>query len=572
MLKKVRVVVSVVACALITCYFVDFAELMPRHFGWLARIQLLPAALSHGLPAVAGAWLILTLVAGRVYCSSVCPMGIMQDVVGWLSRRFGKKRRQRYRPPRHLLRVSAFVLPVALFLAGFPLLLGLLEPYSAYGRMTTAILKPAYMAGNNVLEATLSLFNNHALYRVGIFVNDLFTLLVALLTLGAIGTLAWSRGRTWCNTLCPVGALLGLAASRSLLRVRLDTDKCTRCGACAARCKAGCINTKEKRVDNSRCVTCFNCLDTCKFNAIAYAPPTRRQPTGENVEKTAARRQPIGENVEKTAPHRQPAGENIKKTTSHRQPARENVEKNTPHRQPVDDNVEKTASHRQPAVENANGLSRRRFLLSSMTAVAAIPIAPLDRLAGTTSRPPRSPIAPPGAMSIGHLSAHCTSCHLCISKCPSRVLKPAFMEYGLGGMMQPTVYYEKGFCNYNCTVCGDVCPNGAIHSLTTEQKQMTQIGRVVFDETLCIVITDGTSCGACSEHCPTQAVTMIPRGDGLTSPRVDTSICIGCGGCEYICPVRPLRAIHVEGNPVQSERAAFKEDDSKEVIIDDFGF
>jgi formate hydrogenlyase subunit 6/NADH:ubiquinone oxidoreductase subunit I len=95
---------------------------------------------------------------------------------------------------------------------------------------------------------------------------------------------------------------------------------------------------------------------------------------------------------------------------------------------------------------------------------------------------------------------------------------------------------------------------------------------VVFVEELCIVITDGTSCGACSEHCPTQAVTMVPHEGGLTRPKVDTSICVGCGGCEYICPVRPLRAIYVEGHPVQSERAAFKDEDQGEIIIDDFGF
>ncbi|MDR1273731.1 MAG: 4Fe-4S dicluster domain-containing protein [Odoribacteraceae bacterium] len=509
MLKKVRVGVSAAACVLITFYFIDFAELMPHYFGWLARVQLLPALLSRGVLAVVVAWLLLTLAVGRVYCSSICPMGIFQDLVAWISRRAGKKRkRYRYRRPRVVVRVLALVVPMVLFWTGFPLLLGLLEPYSAYGRMVTAVFKPLYMAGNNLLEAFLSLFNHHALYRVGIFVQSLSALLVGLLTLAVIGALAWRYGRTWCNTFCPVGAVLGFLSKYSLFRVRLDADKCTRCGACAARCKAGCIDSKEKRVDGSRCVACFNCLDTCKFQALSFSLAARR-------------RAGVGE-----------AG-----------------------------------------VADA---SRRRFLLASAATAVAVPgalaAAPLKLVTGTTERRKQFPVAPPGAVSYEHLSSHCTSCHLCVSKCPSRVLKPAFMEYGLGGMMQPTVYYEKGFCNYNCTVCGDVCPNGAIHSLTTEQKQMTQIGHVVFVEELCVVITDGTSCGACSEHCPTQAVTMIPHRDGLTRPHVDTSICVGCGGCEYICPVRPLRAIYVEGHPVQAERAAFTEEEEKEVIIDDFGF
>ena len=158
------------------------------------------------------------------------------------------------------------------------------------------------------------------------------------------------------------------------------------------------------------------------------------------------------------------------------------------------------------------------------------------------------------------------------AKCPSHVLKPAFMEYGLGGVMQPTVSFEKGFCNFDCTVCSDVCPNGAIPPLTVEQKHLTQMGYVVFIEENCIVLTDGTSCGACSEHCPTQAIAMVPYKDGLTLPHVNTEICVGCGGCEYVCPARPFRAVYIEGNPVQKEAKPFKESEEHKVEIDDFGF
>lgn len=144
------------------------------------------------------------------------------------------------------------------------------------------------------------------------------------------------------------------------------------------------------------------------------------------------------------------------------------------------------------------------------------------------------------------------------------------MEYGLAGMMQPTVSFEKGFCNFDCTVCGDVCPNGAILPISVEQKHLTQMGYVVFIEENCIVYTDGTSCGACSEHCPTQAVAMVPYKDGLTIPHVNKEICVGCGGCEYVCPARPFRAIYIEGNPVQKEAKPFKESEEHKVEIDDF--
>lgn len=192
--------------------------------------------------------------------------------------------------------------------------------------------------------------------------------------------------------------------------------------------------------------------------------------------------------------------------------------------------------------------------------------------AGMKSDKRQTPITPPGSISQEHFQAHCTSCHLCVSKCPSHVLKPAFMEYGLGGMMQPTVFFEKGFCNFDCTVCGDVCPNGAILPLTKEQKHLTQMGKVVFIEENCIVYRDGTSCGACSEHCPTQALSMIPFKDGLTIPHIDTEICVGCGGCEYVCPARPFRAVYIEGNAVQQEAKPFTDNHQEEIQVDDFGF
>ena len=109
-------------------------------------------------------------------------------------------------------------------------------------------------------------------------------------------------------------------------------------------------------------------------------------------------------------------------------------------------------------------------------------------------------------------------------------------------------------------------------SLAVEEKHRTQMGRVVFVEDICIVHTEGTNCGACSEHCPTQAVKMVPYKDGLTIPLIDPDICVGCGGCEFICPVRPYRAIYVEGNAIHQEAKAFIDEKQEDIKIDDFGF
>lgn len=279
---------------------------------------------------------------------------------------------------------------------------------------------------------------------------------------------------------------------------------------CGTKCKASCIDSKNQRIDYTRCVDCFDCLGACKEGALGYSIPTLKKHKKEQTPTSDA--------------------------------------------------------------------SKRRFLIAGLTTAAATTEvlaqakAAIATASGKKSDKRQTPITPPGSVSLAHFQQHCTSCHLCVSKCPSHVLKPAFMEYGLGGVMQPTVYFEKGFCNFDCTVCGDVCPNGAIRPLTTEQKHLTQMGKVVFIEENCIVYTDGTSCGACSEHCPTQALAMIPYKDGLTIPHVNTDICVGCGGCEYICPARPYRAVYIEGNKVQQKAHPFVEKQEEKVKVDDFGF
>ena len=138
--------------------------------------------------------------------------------------------------------------------------------------------------------------------------------------------------------------------------------------------------------------------------------------------------------------------------------------------------------------------------------------------------------------------------------------------------MMPVMYFEKGFCNYDCVECTRVCPNGALENLSVEEKHLTQVGKVIFKRELCVPITEGTSCGACAEHCPTQAVRMVPFKDGLTIPEIDQEICVGCGGCEFICPVRPQRAIYVQGNAVHQKAKPFAVEKVEEKEITDFGF
>ena len=526
-LKIFRVVLSVIFFSLITFFFLDFSNTLSNRFHILAHLQFIPAVILSMSTWVGGAFisayvvimlvlLALTLLFGRIYCSSLCPMGVFQDIVAWFSKRFKRKKRYTFSPQKNVLRWTVVVVSAVTFIAGFPLILSLVEPYSAFGRMIANVVSPVYIWGNNVLASIFISFDNYTFIPKKLFIKEISSFIIALLTLVTIGFLAWKYGRTFCNTVCPTGTILGFVSRFSRYKIQIDHSKCNHCGLCAMKCKASCIDSKNQQIDD-RCVSCFNCLSACNKNALTYSPTTPNPSKGGEL-----------------------AG----------------------------------ASSSPPLEGLGEVVSRRKFFATSAVVAGATCSALVAKANPTKGNIPRCtvPITPPGSKSARNLRTHCTSCHLCVSKCPSNVLKPAFLEYGLGGMMQPMMTFERGFCNFNCTTCGEVCPNGAIMGLSKEQKHRTQVGIVRFVEEICVVHTDATNCGACAEHCPVQAVRMVPYKNGLTIPKIEPDICVGCGGCEYICPVYP-RAIFVEG--LAEHREAKPIQKSEKMVLDDeigFGF
>jgi ferredoxin len=330
---------------------------------------------------------------------------------------------------------------------------------------------------------------------------DVFSFAVALFSFITVGVLAWTNGRLYCNSVCPVGAVLGFINGYSIFKIQINGGKCANCGICAKNCKALCIDAQTKSIDYSRCVNCFNCINNCSKKAVYFS-----------------------------------ANKNKAKNLSE-----------------ID-------------------VNKRRLLLMGLSAVITAPATVLAQTKEILPKNRKTAVSPPGSISAKRLMKHCTSCHLCISKCPSKALKPSFTEYGAGGILIPVMDFERGFCNFDCTICTEVCPNDALVKLSKEQKHGLQVGRVVFIPELCVVHTQNWNCGACSEHCPTQAVKMIPYKDGLTIPFIDADICVGCGGCEFICPVRPQRAIYVEGNEVHRQVRAFIVEEKDDKEITDFGF
>lgn len=498
MLKKIRISVAVISLVAMTLLFLDFTGFARIHWGWLARLQLVPALLSLNVIVIL-ALVILTLIFGRLYCSAICPLGIYQDVINRLRSIFGgRKSRNRFsfHGEHRILRYGFMTLFVVLLLLGLmsltaTSLAGLLEPYSAYGRIASQLFAPVYDGGENLLASWSEAHDNYIFSRVAYIVNPAL-LAVAIITFVAVTVFAWCGGRDYCNMICPVGSSLGFLSRYSWFRPVIDKSRCNGCRKCERNCKASCIDGRNHRIDASRCVACFDCINNCSQHAISY----------------------------RHRPAKTPEIDLKKENTAH-------------------------------------DATRRTFLTTGSVIVGSLAIKAIEGGDGTLApvkikkQPLRTvPVVPPGARSIARLASHCMACQLCVASCPDGVLRPST---SLDNFMQPVMWFNKAYCRPECTACGEACPNGAILPVTVEEKSSIKIGTAVVDADACISASAGQHCGLCMRSCPAGAITMV-RIDGNLRPVVNEEACIGCGSCEYHCPVgtaghiRAERAaIHVEG-------------------------
>jgi ferredoxin len=488
MLRKIRIILATLTMLFVTLLFLDFTGTLHHWFGWLAKVQFLPAVLALNVVVVA-VLLLLTLVFGRIYCSVICPLGIMQDLISWLHK---KKNRFSHSPEKRWLRYSVLVVFIAALVAGIGSFVALLAPYSSYGRMVTNLLKPLYEGGNNVLASIAEYYDSYAFYHVDVWVRSLPTFVIALATFVIIAVLAWRGGRTYCNTICPVGTVLSFFARFSWFKVRFDADKCRNCSLCSKNCKAACIDYKSHKVDYSRCVACGNCLEYCKFDALHYchSASTAKAAAEEKGDVDKGRRSFL-------------IGTALAMGTA--------------------------------------ALAQEKKKVDGGLATIEDKQAP-DR---------QTPLTPPGSLSAKNMARHCTGCQLCVAECPNGVLRPST---GLLTLMQPEMSFERGYCRPECTRCSSVCPAGAIKPITREEKTGIQTGHAVWVKKNCLPVADGVECGNCERHCPTGAITMVQLDENNDEspmvPTVDESRCIGCGACENLCPARPFSAIYVEGHEV----------------------
>lgn len=466
MLKKLRVVLAWVFIVGITLLLLDFSGALHAWLGWMAKIQFLPAVMAVN-SAVVIALVLLTLVFGRVYCSVICPLGILQDGISFIGR--GKKKAPyKYRKELKWLRYGIWAAFVIVFVLGIQWAVALLAPYSAYGRMVQSLKHPY-----------------------------LTTAIVAAVTLAVVFALSFKGGRTYCNTVCPVGTTLSFFSRFAMFRPVIDTSKCVNCGLCGRKCKAQCIDTKNHRIDYSRCVDCFDCIESCSAGALKYRFAWGKKDVPTQV------------------------GDDGKGAES----------------------------------------GRRAFMAGTMMAVGAAALRGVTARAQDgkkldggfaeilpkTAIDRETPITPPGSKSVKDFYRRCTACQLCVAQCPNNVLRPST---DLNRLMQPEMGYEKGFCRPECTRCSQVCPSGAIVPINKEEKTQYHIGTAKVNLELCLSATGKTHCGKCASMCPTGAIIMVKADDGHSRPSVAEEVCIGCGACEQYCPSRPISAITVNGKEV----------------------
>ena len=434
-LKVIRIILAALMLLGITALLLDTTGVLRHWLGWMPKVQLLPAMMALNVVVVV-AILLVTLVIGRFYCAVVCPMGIFQDLFVWAHKLiFGKKRPYRYRKPANWLRYTVLALFVLAMLVGLNSIAVLIAPYSAYGRMVT-----------------------------GLHASGLAQW-VAIATLVVIGLMSFTMGRLWCNSICPVGSLLGLLAKHRLFGIRIDAAKCVGCRKCEHGCKAMCIDIDNKRIDHSRCVDCWNCLAQCPVGAISLGG-------------------------------KQPA-ESTK---------------------PVDDSRRKFVAG-TVAVGAAMAVQAQEQKLDGGLAALMDKQVPQRK----------TPLKPFGSQSIKNFGTRCTACQLCVSQCPEKVLRPSAkleslmqpeLNYTDGycrmactrcsevcpaGAIQPISKEEKTAISIGCAVvlkdncigcgtCARHCPSAAISMVD---------GKPAVNEARCL------GCGACEYYCPARPMTAI---------------------------------------------------------------
>jgi polyferredoxin/Pyruvate/2-oxoacid:ferredoxin oxidoreductase delta subunit len=503
--RRARQGVQVLALLLFLGLFVYTNAQRPQLFWADLFVRLDPllmlAASLAGQTLVSGLWLAglvlaLTLLFGRVWCGWLCPLGTLLEWTG--SRRAG--RRAGRRAPASRWRALKYLLLLAVVVAALlgNQVLTFLDPITILNRTLATAVWPAlrfltfqtsaFLYHFPALWPALDAAHAAVLQPVFLDVQPAFSLalLTTLLFVTLVALNLWAE-RFWCRYLCPLGGLLALLSKLSLLR-RQVSGACAQCARCTHDCPTGTIDPQAGyRSDPAECIVCFDCLVDCSRQGIGFRwqfPAWRPAPW-------------------------------------------------------------------RPAPWQAYDPRRREALAVLGLTMAGVALAGVDPAARRT---PARVLRPPGA-SGPEFGALCVRCGACLRVCPTQGLQPSLLEAGLPNLLTPRLLPRRGYCSFACHACGQVCPTGAIPNLALADKQSTPIGLASIDPGRCLPWAYDTPCIVCEEVCPIadKAIVLdeveVPDAGGgtwlLQRPRVLRELCIGCGICEYHCPMPGASAIQV---------------------------
>ncbi len=488
MLRTTRILLATLFFAGITLLFLDFTGVLHHWLGWLAKVQALEAVLALNVVVIV-ALVALTLVFGRIYCSVICPLGVMQDIFGWFGKK-AKKNRYSFSKEKKWLRYSMLGIFLVALVAHIGLLAQLLAPYSAFGRIMTMIFQPLWKMGNNLLASVAESMDSYAFYTVDVWMKSLPVLIVAGVTLILLFVLAWRNGRTYCNTVCPVGTALSFLARFSFLKVNFDKEKCRNCSLCSKNCKAACIDYKNHTVDYSRCVACGDCLKSCKFGALKYDHQLLHEKREKDVDSS------------------------------------------------------KRSFLLASALATTAAMAEEAKKVDGGFADLADKVAP-ER---------QTPLTPPGSLSQRNFTVHCTGCQLCVSECPNGVLRPSSdLMHFMTPTMSYEHGFCRPECTRCSDVCpaGAIRPLDDIEKSSIQIGHAVWIKKnciPVSDGVEC-----GNCARHCPTGAIEMVALNEEDDESPWVPAVNENACIGCGACEYVCPARPFSAIYVEGHEVHKK-------------------
>lgn len=436
--------------------------------------------------------LLLTALFGRFFCGWVCPLGTLLDAFG----RLLGTRSQFHNAPRRWWRPTRHVLLLAILIAAvFSLpLVGYLDPFALLTRGLAVAVDPAL---NRAAQGTFTWLYLHAPPAVTHVTEPLYGLVREYML--PFQQAAFSGAAVSAGILCAV-FLLELIERRFW---------------CRNVCPLGSLLTFAARFCPLRrqpavaCRDCLQCTSACRMGAfngqqkLELGACTLCMDCVDDCPRAiAAFHFRLGRGPSRPAP--------------------------------------------------ATDFSRRAFLTGCTLGLALPAVLATAQKAGLT--PAAAVLRPPGGDGDDFLDL-CVRCGQCLKVCPTNGLQPD-MSGGLPGLFAPHLVPRMGYCEYNCTLCSQVCPSGAIPPLTLPVKQRTALGLAVFDHNRCLPYAQHTACLVCEEHCPvpdkairTRAVEFV-AADGskatVLQPYVVRRLCIGCGICENKCPLEGIAGVRVE--------------------------